>query len=110
MNRLRIIDFKFERMSDSAQFCTDVAIHSFHEEGFIEFKAYCMINSMAEPMDLEIEKVGENEYKCHVLILYEMTAMSEICILVSGRMECREVKQQLKITVKEKMVKKGNAE
>ena len=103
---MEIIEFNFEKMSDSAQFCTDVAIHSFHEEGFIEFRAYCIINSMAKPVNIELVRIEENEYKCHVLTVCELLAMSERCILVSGKLTCGEVNHQLRITAKQKIIEK----
>jgi len=101
---MKIIEFKFDLMPDSAQFCTDTVIYSFHEEGFIEFKTYCMINSMARPVNIEIEEVGQNRYICHVLTVCELTAMSEKCILLSGKMECKEVNQQLQMTVRQRII------
>ena len=91
-------------MPDSAQFCTDTVIYAFHEVGFIEFKAYCMINSMARQVNIEIEEVGQNKYICNVLTVCELTAMSEKCILLSGKMECKEVNQQLQMIVRQRII------
>ncbi len=74
---MNIIEFEFDPLPDSVQFCTDTVIFAFHEVGFIEFRAYCMINSLAQPIDIEIEEIGENRYLCHVLTACELTAMSE---------------------------------
>ncbi len=103
---MKIIEYKFDLMPDSAQFCTDTVIYAFHEEGFMEFKGYCMINSMASPVNIEMEGVGKNRYICHVLTVCELTAMSEKCIMLSGKMECKEVNQQLQITAKERIIEK----
>lgn len=101
---MNIIEFRFEPKPDSAQFCTDTVIFAFHEEGFIEFRAYCMINSQARPVDIEIEEIGENRYMCHVLTICELTAMSEKCILLKGKLECKAVNQQMQMTVSERIV------
>ncbi len=101
---MKILEFKFDIMPDTAQFCTDAVIFAFHEVGFIEFKAYCMINSMARPFDIKIEKIGKNIYICHVLTECEISAMSEKCILLSGKFECREVNQQLRMTVRQEII------
>lgn len=101
---MKIIEFKFEPMPDSAQFCTENVIYAFHEEGFIEFKAYCMINSQAQPVNIEIEEIRENRYMCHVLTECELTAMSEKCILLKGKLECKEVNKQIQMTVRQRMV------
>ncbi len=93
-------------MPDSAQFCTDNVIYAFHEEGFMEFKGYCMINSMASPVNIEIEAVENDRYICHVLTVCELTAMSEKCILLSGKIECKKVNQQLQITAAERIIEK----
>lgn len=103
---MKIIEFEFIPMPDSAQFCTEEVIYAFHEEGFIEFMAYCMINSFAQPLDIEIEEVGENSYICHVLTVTEMIVMSERCIMVKGRLECKEVNQQLEMTVRQRILEK----
>ena len=100
---MKIIAFTFETMPGSAQFCTDTVIYSFHEEGFIQFKAYCMINSMASPVDIELEAVGKNQYICHILTVCEMTALSEKCIFISGKMACKEVNQHLQMIVRQKL-------
>ncbi len=101
---MKIIDFKFERLPDSAQFCSNVAIYSFFEEESIEFKAYCMINSMAEPVDIAMEQIDDNHYKFHILTDCEMPAMSERCILVSGKLNCRQVNHQLHITCEQRII------
>ncbi len=98
---MKIIEFTFDHMPPSAQFCTHTVIYLFNDAGFIEFKAYCMINSMAEPIGLELERIGENRYLCHVLTVCEMTALSEKCILISGKMTCRVVNPELEMTVRE---------
>ncbi len=103
---MKIIEFNFEYMPDSAKFCTDTIIYTFHEVGFIEFKGYCMINSMASPVNVEIEEDGKNRYIVHVLTACELIAMSEKCILVSGKMECKEVNQQLQMAAQERIIGK----
>ncbi len=102
---MKIIEFKFEYIPDSAKFCTDTIIYTFHEVGFIEFKGYCMINSMASPVDIEIEKKGKDKYIFHVLTVCELIAMSEKCILLSGKMECKEVNQKLQMASRERIIR-----
>jgi hypothetical protein len=102
--KMKIIEFKFDPMPDSAQFCTDTVIYAFHEVGFIEFRAYCMINSLAQPVNIEIVEIGENRYMCHVLTVCELTAMSEKCILLKGKLECKEVNEQMQMTVRQRIV------
>jgi len=101
---MKLIEFKFDPLPDSAQFCTDNVIYAFDEEGFIEFKAYCMINSMATPVNLEIEELGKDRYICHVLTVCELPVLSEKCILISGKMECKEVNQQLQMTARQQII------
>ena len=101
---MKIIDFTFGLMPDSSQFCTDTVIYAFHETGIIEFRAYCMINSQAQPVDIEIEQTGDNSFICHVLTECELTAMSEKCIMLEGKLECREINQQLQMTVGERII------
>ena len=101
---MKVIGVTFDALSESAQFSSDTAIHAFHEEGVVEFKGYCMINSLAEPFGIELEQVKENEYTLHVLTRCEMEAMSERCILVSGTLSCGEVNHSLRIAVSQKMV------
>jgi len=101
---MKIIDFEFEHLPDSAQFCSNTVIYAFHDVGFIEFKAYCMINSMAQPIAIEIEETGENSYICHIVTSCELTAMSEKCILLKGKLECKQVNQQLQLSVRERLV------
>ena len=101
---MKIIKYEFKPMADSAQFCTNSAIYAFHELGFIEFMAYCMINSQATPVDIEIEQVGTGEYMCHVRTVCDLIALSEKCIQVKGRLERKEVNRQMQINVRERIV------
>jgi len=101
---MKIIDYSFEHLPDSAQFCSDTVIFAFHDVGFIEFRAYCMINSMAQPVSIELEAIGDNSFVCHVVTTCELTAMSEKCILLQGKLECKEVNQQLQLTVRQRLM------
>ncbi|THB79898.1 MAG: hypothetical protein D3926_09815 [Desulfobacteraceae bacterium] len=102
---MKIIEFKFEYLPESAQFCTDTVIHTFHETGFIEFKGYCMINSMASPVDIEIEAQEKDRYILHIHTVCELIAMSEKCIFLSGKMECNAVNQSLQMTARERIIR-----
>ena len=87
------------------QRCGLPVIQPFGEKmNIIEFRAYCMINSLAQPIDIEIEEIGENRYLCHVLTACELTAMSEKCVLLKGKLECKEVNQQMLMTVRQRIV------
>ncbi len=99
-----IIEFEFSSMPESFQFCTDTVIFAYHDAGFMEFQAYCMINSQARPMGIEIEETGENRFLCHVLTSCGMIAMSEKCILLKGKLKCKEVNQQMHMTVRQRII------
>lgn len=101
---MKIIDYSFEHLPDSAQFCSDTVIFAFHDFGFIEFRAYCMINSMAQPVAIELEAIGDNSFVCHVVTTCELTAMSEKCILLLGKLEWKEVNQQLQLSVCQRLI------
>ena len=100
---MKITEFQFESLPEEAQFCTNTLIYAFHETGFIEFKAFCMINAQAQPYDVELEKKSEDSYVVHILTNCDMPVMSEKCILVTGRLTCPEVNQQLFMTVQQEI-------
>jgi len=101
---MKIIDYSFEHLPDSAQFCSDTVIFVFHDVGFIGFRAYCMINSMAQPVAIELEAVADDSFVCHVVTTCELTAMSEKCILLQGKLKCKEVNQQLQLSVRQRLI------
>lgn len=100
---MKLQQYQFEMMPESFQFCSNQASYAFHSDGFLEFCGYCMINSQATPVSLELEQQGEQRWHCQVRTEAEMTAMSERCVKINGQIDLAAVEPELQIYFEERL-------